>query len=183
MISWLCALTVLVLSADEAMPPRVATGSEAPSWYQDHIAYMTRDGGRWQTSNAEYQNESEPFASYVIIFTPVFGGTGMTGRLFGVSDGSETGDFWQFREYWDPARDTAFLEQFGWGGAIGIGPLMQADDHLLAVQEFRAPGSDPYTEKHEFLIVGEDTHVTPTYRVGDDGELVPGRSYVWVRSH
>lgn len=181
-MTWFLMALSLALTPDAAEPSVAASpGAPIAGWYSEHVEYMTRDGGRWEASNAEHRSDDEPFETYVVIFSPVFGGTGMSGRLFGINDGEDSVDFWQFRGYWDPANAIGRLEQFGWGGAVGRGDIAPEDDHLLAVQEFLAPGAPPRIEKHEFVVIDADTHITPTYRIEPDGTQTPGRSYTWRR--
>ncbi|WP_417469542.1 hypothetical protein [Maricaulis sp.] len=181
MIGWFAAAMLLAATPDAA--PASAPGAPIADWYLAHVDYLTRDGGRWEASNAEYRSDDEPFETYVVIFTPSFGGTGMDGRLFGISGDQESVDFWHFRGYWDPARAVGRLEQFGWGGAIGLGDVFPEDDHVLAVQDFLAPGVAARTEKHEFVVIDDDMHATPTHRIEADGSETPGRSYIWHRIH
>ncbi len=184
MMAWLAAALFLAFAADPADAPagRVAAeGAPIADWYREHVDYMTRDGGRWEASNAEHRSDDEPFETYVVIFAPAFGGTGLSGRLFGINSGADSVDFWHFRGYWDPSSAVGRLEQFGWGGTVGRGNLAPEDDHLLAVQEFLAPGAPPRIEKHEFVVIDANTHITPTYQVEPDGTQNPGRSYVWRR--
>lgn len=184
MMIWIAAALFMALTPDPAVAPATATpGAPIAGWYSEHVEYMTRDGGRWEASNAAFRSNDEPFETYVVIFTPNFGGTGMSGRLFGISAGVDSADFWQFRGYWDPSHAVGRLEQFGWGGAVARGDLVPEGDHLLAVQEFLAPGAAPRIEKHEFVVIDPDTHITPTYRIEPDGTQTPGRSYTWRRIH
>ena len=62
-------------------------GAPIPDWYQEHVEFLTRDGGRWVADNAEYMSEQETASAYVVVFSASFGGASMTGDLFGIDDG------------------------------------------------------------------------------------------------
>jgi hypothetical protein len=159
-----------------------AAGQPIPDWYLEHVAYMTADGGRWETGNADYMSDAETYDTYVIVFTSRFGGTGMTGELFDLEDGEASPVFWDFSGYWDPEAGQAMLVQHGWGGAMGAGPVEPGEAGIyVAEQDFHAPGQAPRHERHRFRVIDPDTHETVSTHVTADGSETPGRIYVWRR--
>jgi hypothetical protein len=159
-----------------------AGGAPIPDWYLEHVEYMTAEGGVWHTDNTAYQSESEPFDTYVVDFDARFGGTGLTGELYGFEGETRSPVFWDFSGYWDPGAGTAMLVQHGWGGGLGAGTLMQsAPDTYLAAQDFHVPGQAPRHEVHTFRVIDAVTHETVTTHVAADGSRTPGRTYVWRR--
>jgi len=164
----------------QAPDVQTADPAPAPQWHLDDIEFMTRDGGRWIASNADYQSENEPFEIYAMEWKKGYANS-MTGRLYGIRDGKETGDFCRFRQYWPPGKGQAILEQFGFGGAVGIGPVTHDGAISVIEQTF-------YPPKGQANIVGHksrndkatDSHLTDSFTIVD-GEWRPNRSYEWRR--
>lgn len=182
MKTFIAALAALAWGGVADARTDAPTGAGVPGWYAEHLDYMTRDGGRWVAENSEYQSEQETTDQYVIVFSPEFGGTSMSARLFGVTDGEESVDFWHFNGFWDPVAEEAMLMQTGWGGGLGVGPTWQIDETTIrSEQVFSSPGGPVRTEAHIFINTGPDQHVTRTESRVGDGEWVPGRTYTWVR--
>lgn len=84
---------VLLVFSGSVYSESPAPSNAAPKWFLDEIATLTSGSGRWVTSNAEYQGENEPYDAYGTEWVSEFGGTSMRGRLFGMIDGEEVGDF------------------------------------------------------------------------------------------
>lgn len=163
------------LALQRETPPEASI--PAPKWYLDDIAFLTRDGGRWVTSNAEYFGENEPMESYVLEWKAGYANS-MTGRLFAIVDGKETGDFWRFHQYWHAGEGKAVLEQFGFGGALGVGVIWREDDKMKTVQTFYPPEGAPQVQGHVAYNPDADIHVTESYNIVD-GEWQPNRTYTW----
>lgn len=158
-----------------------AEQSAPPEWYLNDIKALSAGGGRWVADNAAYKSENEPFDSYATEWRSGFDGATMTGRLFGCKDGKPLDfDFWEFRQYWHPGREEAIVEQFGWGGAVGIGSLVADHDGTRSDQQFfNADGSATRTG-HKSRFENETTYVTESFDIIGD-EWKPRRKYVWKR--
>lgn len=155
--------------------------AKAPQWYLDDIANLTANGGRWIADNSDYKNENEQFDAYGVEWKSGFDGDMMTGRLFAIKDGKETPfNFWEFRQYWHPARGEAVVEQFGWNGVVGIGVLRKDGDGTLSDQEFFNPNGAVTRTGHKSAYPDKDTHITDSFDIVD-GEWRPRRKYVWKR--
>ena len=155
--------------------------AKAPQWYIDDIAMLTAEGGRWIADNSEYKSENEQFDAYGVEWKSGFDGDMMTGRLFGVKDGKDTPfDFWEFRQYWHPARGEAVVEQFGWNGVIGVGVLEQDGDGTKSDQGFFSPNGPATRTGHRSSFSGKDAYVTESFDIVGD-EWRPRRKYVWKR--
>lgn len=155
--------------------------AKAPQWYLDDIARLTTEGGRWIADNSAYKSESEPFDAYGTEWRSGFDGDTMTGRLFGLKDGKEIAfDFWEFRQYWHPGDKRAVVEQFGWGGALGVGTLVQAPSGTYSDQQFYNADGTLTRTGHASEFPDADTHVTQSYDIVD-GEKTPRRKYIWKR--
>ncbi|PKA83734.1 hypothetical protein ATE92_1900 [Ulvibacter sp. MAR_2010_11] len=81
------------------------------------------DIGIWVAINATYTSAEEPYQSYGMEWTWGIGQASIIGRLYGIFDGKESGDFWQFRQYWDNVNNVGVLVQFGHNGITGIGTV------------------------------------------------------------
>lgn len=174
LIFLLFAITAPALAQKIAEAPQ-----SAPQWFLDDNEFLTRDGGRWIASNADYQNENEPMEAFVMEWEAGYANS-ITGRLYGLIDGEPTQDFWRFRQYWHPGKGKAVLEQFGIGGAFGIGSLWPDDVSNKLLQTFYAPGGDAAEQGHKATNPDADTHVTTSYDVVGD-EWTERRSYTWKR--
>lgn len=172
----------LAIPAGAGTQDGAQTGAAMPEWYGEHVDYMTRDGGRWVADNSEYRSDEETADHYVIVFRPEFGGASMSARLFGVTDGEESADYWHFTGYWDPVANEAVLMQTGWGGGLGIGATWPVDEgSYRSEQVFSSPGGPVRTEAHIFTVTGPDEHVTRTLRRTGDEAWTEGRTYTWLR--
>ena len=172
----------LMLGALTAPGVQAQTGATPPDWFSAHIEYLTRDGGRWVADNADYVSEAETHAEYVVEFRSQFGATSASGRLFARTDGAETVDFWAYRFVFDPREDAVRLEQFGWGGAYGSGPMrLHDEDSFETEQVFISPGGEAAVMMHLFEVIDDDRHETVSWTRGPDGERLNERRYVWVR--
>lgn len=175
-------IALLAFLAALAMPGAAADNiqsAKAPSWYLEDIARLTADGGRWIADNSAYMSESEPFDAYGTEWVSGFDGDTMTGRLFGMKDGKElTFNFWEFRQYWHPGRQEAVVEQFGWGGALGVGALNADGAGTLSDQVFYNPDGTTTRTGHKSSFPNRKTHVTESFDIVGD-EKIPRRKYVW----
>jgi hypothetical protein len=169
---WLLAAPAFAETKPEPIAP--------PQWYLDDIKNLAADGGRWIADNSAYKSEQEPYEAYGVEWVSGFDGATMTGRLFGLKEGKETVNFWEFRQYWRPDKKEAVVEQFGWGGAVGIGALVQDGAGTKSDQTFyNADGSISRTG-HRSSFPDKDTHVTDSFNIVD-GKWKPHRSYTWKR--
>ncbi|MEZ5916240.1 MAG: hypothetical protein R3C40_01475 [Parvularculaceae bacterium] len=103
----------MVLIALIAGSAAVSESAKPPQWFPGRDIGNDADGGRWIADNKVYKNDNETFDAYGIEWVSGFNGATMTGRLFGIRDGKETSNFWEFRQYWHPGRKQGVLEQFG----------------------------------------------------------------------
>lgn len=184
---FLSALAILALPVQAKDPPKqapdvqAAAPAPAPQWHLDDIDFMTRNGGRWVTSNADYQSENEPFNAYAMEWKKGYANS-MTGRLFGIRDGKETGDFWRFRQYWHPGKGQVMLEQFGFGGAMGIGPVTRDGETAIIEQTFYPSEGNANVVAHKSRNDAKtDAHITESFDIVD-GEWRPRRTYEWRRA-
>lgn len=151
-----------------------------PDWFLNEIETLTAGSGRWVTSNEQYQSDDEPYDHYVTEWRASFGGTTMTGRLYGLIDGEASPTFWEFRQYWHPGKDVAVVEQFGGGGRIGLGTAWHKDGTTRSEQVFHAPDGSSSTVGHQSRFPDERTHVTESFDV-KGSSWTPRRSYTWYR--
>jgi hypothetical protein len=158
-----------------------AAKAAPPQWYLDEIKSLSAAGGRWIADNSAYKSEIEPFDSYGTEWKSGFDGDTMVGRLFGFRDGKQTTfDFWEFRQYWHPGRIEAVIEQFGWGGAIGVGALEEDGDGSRSDQTFYSSDGTLTRTGHKSRFADANTYVTESFDIVD-GEWRPRRKYVWRR--
>lgn len=155
--------------------------AKPPQWFLDDISAITADGGRWVADNSAYKSENEPFDAYGIEWSSGFNGITMSGRLFGIRDGKETANFWEFRQYWHPGRKQGILEQFGWGGMVGIGVIEPGENgETISAQEFFSADGTRKHAGHKSRFPDADTHESESFDIVD-GEWVARRQYIWKR--
>lgn len=102
------------------------------------------------------------------------------GRLYGIIDGEEVAEFWQFRQYWHPGRREAVVEQFGRGGTVGVGIAWHKDGDTKADQSFFGVDGGVNRTGHVSGFPDPNTHVTASFDIVDD-EWQPRRIYTWIR--
>lgn len=174
--------TVLALACFLLAPQlKLAAAGSAPEWYLQGIATLTAGSGRWVTDNARYKSDEESTDEYVTEWKASFGGTTMTGRLYGITDGEESVDYWEFREYWHPGRQEVVMEQFGWNGVVGIGTSWREGNVTVSDQEFMSADGKQWRAGHRGHFPDENTHVTDSFDI-NDGEWTERRSYTWKRA-
>jgi len=157
-----------------------AQSAAAPEWFINDIAALTAGTGRWVTDNSAYKSDQEPFDAYVTEWKASFDGTTMSGRLFGIKDGMETGNFWEFRQYWHPERKEAVLEQFGWGGTVGIGTIWLADSATKSDQMFYSIDGTTTRTGHVSRFSDSDSYITESFDIAGDVWTLK-RRYTWRR--
>ena len=169
------AFTLLLSSWQVAAEDRLA-----PAWYLEEIALLTAGTGRWVTDNARYRSDEEPFDAYVTEWVAGFGGTTLTGRLYGLQGDEASVDFWEFRQYWHPGLQQVVVEQFGWGSRVGLGTAWREGDVTHSRQTFYAADGSSSEQGHRSSFPDDDTHVTESFDIeGDD--WTSRRTYTWHR--
>lgn len=172
-------LFVLLAAALLWLAPFVPAAAQAqaqggiPDWFRADLAAMTRDGGRWVADNS---NPDEPWDRWVMEWTLAPDGTSMTGRLFGISDGRESEDFWQFRQFWHPAEEKAVVMQWGAGGMVGTGEMVSTGEGRgMLDQTFWTPDGRSFRVGHTWRNSGDE-------RVTEQYDVPPGES-AWRLNH
>lgn len=176
----LAGIAVIFLFAGCAHTTESPVSGKAPDWFLEEIVTLTAGDGRWITDNSEYKNEQETFDAYVTEWVASFDGTVMSGRLFGRSNGKDTGNFWEFKQYWHPQRQEVVIEQFGWGGTIGIGTQWRDGRETKSSQTFFAADGTATQTGHISSFPTSDTHVTESFDIKGD-TWKPRRKYTWQR--
>lgn len=156
----------------------IAQSTDIPDWF---LKDLEANVGTWMTDNSKYLSEEEPYDEYVIEWTWGIGKTSIIGKLFGVAEGKPSGEFWQFRQYWDNMAKKAMLVQYGFGGAMGVGPLHPLDANTIEViQLFSSPDGSNYLTKH-ISEMRDNSLITTSYEKTDSDEWEVRRSYVWFK--
>jgi len=149
-----------------------------PNWFMQE---MKSQVGIWQTSNAEHQSAAEPFSDYLIEWSWGVGKTNLEGRLFGLKDGQETGNFWTFKQYWDATKNQARLLQFGYGGMVGDGHIQPyANNQIETIQTFSSPKTDTFIERH-LNTYSDEGLTTASFQQDEEGNWQAKRSYLWQK--
>lgn len=151
----------------------------APDWVREHWGRMV---GRWVADNSTYKSDQETADAYGIEWAWGVGRTSLTGRLFALEDGAETATYWQFREFWHPGAGRLTVEQFGAGGAYGVGHAeVGADGAHEMEQVFYYPAAGATARVGHRSGFDGDVHVTESFDIDEAGVWKPRRSYEWRR--
>lgn len=180
----LFVLALAPLGASSSAPPRHGNDGPAPPprWFETHMEFMTRGGGRFITSNAPYHSDAEPLDQYGLEWSYGLGRKSLTGRLFGLADGKERATFWEFRTFWDPASKQVRVLQFGADGTVGEGWLAESETEgvLASEQVFTSPEGGARRVRHESRD-DVDAHATKSFKRAGDA-WVADRDYTWHRT-
>ena len=176
----LVLVAVMGLIAVNVQSQEAELPGSPPAWFLDEIAALTSGSGRWIADNSRYRNENEPYEAYATEWKSAFDGMSMNGRLYGIIDGKEVAEFWQFRQYWHPGEKKAVVEQFGWGGTVGIGTSWRDGEETKSDQSFFGVNGSVNRTGHVSSFPDSDTHVTASFNIVD-GEWQPQRVYTWRR--
>ncbi len=158
-------------------PPTVWAG--APDWVTEHWEEMV---GTWVTSNAKYRNLDQGLDEYGMQWRWGVGQRSLVGRLYGIREDKEVGDFWEFREYWHPGEQKLIAVQYGVDGTFGTGSHeRKPDGSLETLQKFHnGTTGEASSLGHRSLLSG-DEQTTDSFDVDEAGKWIPKRSYVWFR--
>ena len=180
-------LIILTLASAVAFPSasfsQDTANNSPPDWFLADLAAMTREGGRWIATN-ETRNDQTPYDQYGLEWQLSPDGTSMTGRLFGIMDGREVGDFWQFRQFWHPQENRAYVMQWGGGGMYGVGVLtpLGASSGMLE-QTLYLPDGNTFGVGHMFRFDGPNARVTEQYDILPEiGSWRLNHTLVWHRA-
>lgn len=177
-ITMLAALFVGSAVADQTLDKK-----GPPTWYLENVRFMTADGGTWIADNAPHKSDDEPWDAYGIEWNSGPGGFSMSGRLFGIKEGERSDlDFWLFSQYWDPTRQKAVVQQFGWG-SVGVGIMTSGKETGDTVLEQTLTAFDGTSSKvaHRASNPSDNIHVTTSYEVDESGAWTEQRTYRWKR--
>jgi len=178
----LCVLTPVAAGLGSGLPQAAGPAGERPTAeeWRAHVAFLTRDGDHWRTSNAEYRQGGEPEA-YGMRYVKVPGGLAARGCLWGETGGAVVAVYWHFFMGWDPRSGRGLLYQSAPNGLIGIGELTQRDGPVSeSVQTFVAPDGSSFELRHRSVEEDAETYRTESFEQRD-GAWVPRRTYTWVR--
>ncbi len=150
-----------------------------PDWFVEN---MEQSIGTWITDNKAYKNENEPFDQYGMDWEWGIGKQSIIGRLYGLIKGKKQGTFWEFRQYWDVAKNEGIVVQYGGDGTIGIGPItMKGKNQTEMTQEFVSPNASKTVHGH-LSTLKDGILTTTSYDVSTNGDWKKRRSYVWYIS-
>lgn len=153
-----------------------APADTIPAWFREHLAWITRDGGRWVADNAAYRSGGEPWVAYGLTWTLGASGRMAQGQLFGIAEDGRERVFWDFVTYWDAINDRAVVVQVNLGGGYGVGELRGDGTAWELEQTFW--GSDGITRQLHRERREGDTQDSRSF-TWRDGAWHPDRHYVW----
>lgn len=156
----------------------VAQDSKIPDWF---LQNLEKSIGVWETSNEEYMSDQEIYDTYVLEWEWGIGETSIIGHMYGVTNGKEGDDIWEFRQYWDNEKQEAVVLQYGYNGVVGKGTLKPYDyGQLESMQTFSLPDGRTWKVRH-VVFLKNDVQSTTSYNEGEDGTWKSDRGYLWNR--
>jgi len=165
LLSLLCIIVTTIVSA------------QIPEWYQ---AEMERMIGTWVANNNEYMSEEETDNAYALRWDWGAGKKSIIGRLYGMKDGVQTKDYWQFVQFWDSEAQKGRVIQISANGVVGEGYLEPVSEGKTKLEQTFTPSDGAiYSEGHRTKIF-PDHEVLTTYKIIQD-RWVEDRSYTWYK--
>lgn len=178
--------SIVAIALFMAVPPG-ASGAQEPAtrghdWWADHVAFISRDGGVWETPNPAAASDPTAPDAFGLAWRAVDNGQGLVGRLYGVEAGRETVEFWTFRAFRHPGKGVVVLEQWGPGGMYGVGEITSPEAGRTVVEQtFWLPDGRSWREGHRAEDSG-DRHETEVFDIGADGVWTAKAENVWRRA-
>lgn len=174
-----------LLAADRPTPAsaQAATVSDTSllARMREHIAFVTRDGGAWWTSNAAYAAEDQGQDAYWLHHDAPSGAVAATACLWGERADSVVAVYWRFFSGPDPLTGKVIAYQSSRAGQIGIGSLQVGVDGTVEVEQtFVRPDGQQFRVRHVERRIGRDSIDSRSFQ-WQDGAWQPQRTYVWVR--
>ncbi len=154
------------------------SGAAPPDWLTEQMATKTANGGRWTTPNPA-EGGVEAFG---IEWRYGVGKQSLIGRLYGLTDGAEQGDYWEYRLFWHPKESRAILQQFGGNGAFATGEMVRNDDtgNIVVVQELYSPDGSAIEITHESSMLDADQERSVVHQTAN-GQRGPEQVWIWTR--
>lgn len=157
-----------------------ANAQPLPGKLFNHWELMTKESGIWIADNSAFQSEQEPYDAYGLQWKWGIGQQNIQGELFGLIKGEKQGVFWQFRQYWHPGKQKAYVVQYGSDGSYGVGEfkiLENGETELL--QTFYSPNGNTWQTGHK-STTNERVHTSVSYRI-ENSNWIENRTYRWEK--
>lgn len=152
-----------------------------PEWWQEHVEFMTRDGGTWVTPNPDVTEESWSPDHYGMEWQASNNGTMLRGRLYGLRDGEIVGEYWTFAEFWHPGERTVVIEQWNSFGGYGVGETRSLGENQGEVEQtFFTVNGQSRRNGHRTVEDG-DRYLTQTFAIDEDGSWTHTGGFDWNR--
>lgn len=150
------------------------SSEQMPEWFKKHMEEMV---GTWKTDNAKYMSENETWDAYGMVWEYGIGNMSINGRLYGIKDGEKSGDFWEFKTFWNPDDGKVYAYQFGGNGTFGKGVATEEQ----VSQTFYYPNGQSAKVGHKAWFDEEGNHHTKSFDITEQGEWKDRRYYVWEK--
>lgn len=176
-------LAVLLLGVGAmARVSHAQEGAGPPEWFRQHLAYLAAGDGTWLADNSGFKSDDEPYESYEVVYAWGAGRQTASGAMRAYRNGKRTGVIWEYRVFWDPSTRRVVLQQWGFGGAYGVGETRQVDERTLRTEQvFHGPDGSGSRGAHDWIMDGPLQHTTRSFDF-ENGAWKPTRTYVWKRA-
>lgn len=168
------SIIVLLLGTQSA-------GAEPPDWFVKSLQRLAPDTSIWVADNSAYRSANEQIDDYVMEWRWGLGKQSAVGRLYGRVDGEEVGTYWEFRMYWHPEEEAAYLQQFGVDGTFGTGKMEPDGEHSdRLTQTFYGANGSTMRVGHK-TEHSADSNTGTSFDILPDGSWQERRTYTWHR--
>lgn len=170
---------MILLMSLIALNSNAQVTESVPPWFKQN---MEQSIGVWIADNGTYKSKDEPFESYVMEWQWGVGKASIVGKLYALMDGQKTGNFWEFRQYWDLENKQGIVVQYGSNGVIGSGPMtLDSDEGTTLDQWFVNPDGSKVRHGHRSKLE-ENSLVTTSFDIDASGKWTKRRSYTWRKT-
>jgi len=158
--------------------------SEAPKTIPDWFMQDLKNNiGTWIADNKENLSEEDPYLAYGLEYKWGIGKTSIIGRLYGIKEGVETEDFWQFRQYWDNVKEKGVVVQYGNWGVVGFGYMKPiSNNQMESIQTFSLTDGRTWEVKH-IIEMHETNFISTSYDKDKNGTWINSGGWTWVKKN
>lgn len=140
---------------------------------------LTSKSGIWTTDNSKYKSQNEPYDQYQLFWKFDDAKNSLTGKLYGIQEGKEKTEFWNFHTFWDAVKQKAIVFQISPNGSYGIAESEMLSDSLeQSLGVFHYSNGLSESSKHQ-SITKPTEHTTISFSMDENGNWIKNRTYVW----
>lgn len=150
--------------------------SEIPEDVMEEWTNLTKDGGRWTSTDNGGQ-----YDSWEMTFSWGLGKKSVDASLNAIKDRKNLGSLWKYKMFYHPGTNEVVLEQWSSDGSYGVGTLIvKGNGQSENTSTFYFLNDTQFKIKHEQNIEG-DIKYSKVFIQDENGEWKKDRVYTWKR--